>query len=416
MTTTTDWQQVDADLTDPRFFAGQDFHELFTRLRREDPVHWTTGSYPRGYWSVTRHADCLHVLNSPDLFSSADGTHLPPGGRELSAEEKWELGYDVKIQAMDQPTHTVMRRPLNKHFSVPVVGRMRQDVERVVDDLIDGLAGRDGTEFVEEVASELPVHVFLAMMGIPREDWPRVQEIASGILGVHDPRFRSQGVDATAVHMSMSRALYDYLREHLAVRRAAPADDFASLIAHLEVEGAPLDERAAGWLAWNIVSGGLETTRNAASVGLLELLRRPDQAALLQDEAVAKTAVEEIVRWVCPSKQKLRVAREDTEIGGRAIKKGDWVLNWIVSGNRDEEVFDRPQEFDVTRDPNPHLGFGEGIHMCLGRNVARLELQILLPRLFARISGLRQDGEPVWLPSDNSSGLISLPLRFDAVS
>lgn len=412
----TDWQLVDKQLTDPTFFAGQEFHELFTMLRREDPVHWTTGSYPRGYWSVTRHADCLAVMSAPDLFSSADGTHLPPGGRELSAEEKYELGYDVKIQAMDQPKHTVMRRPLNKHFSVPVVNRMRDDVERVVDTIIDGLAGRDGMEFVEEIASDLPVNVFLAMMGIPEEDWPRVREIASGILGVHDPKFRSQAEDPTAVHKKMSRALYDYLVTHLATLRGAPADNFGSLIAHLEVEGAPMDERAAGWLAWNIVSGGLETTRNAASVGLLELLRRPDQAALLADESVAKTAVEEIIRWVCPSKQKLRVARADARISDKDVKEGDWVLNWIVSGNRDEEVFDRPQEFDVTRSPNPHLGFGEGIHMCLGRNVARLELQILLPRLFERFADLALDGDPVWLPSDNSSGLIALPLKYSSVT
>lgn len=412
---TIDWQAVDNNLTDPKFFAGQEFHGLFTMLRAEDPVHWTTGSYPRGYWSVTRHEDCKAVMNNPDLFSSADGTHLPPGGRELSADEKWELGYDVKIQAMDQPKHTTMRRPLNKHFSVPVVGRMRESVEEVVDNLIDTLAGGTDVEFVDAIASELPVHVFLAMMGVPQEDWAKVQDIASGILGVHDPKYRKQGENPTAVHMKMSRSLYDYLVEHLAVRRAAPTDDFASLIAHLEVEGAPMDERAAGWLAWNIVSGGLETTRNAAAVGLLELLRRPEQAELIQDEAVAKTAVEEIVRWVCPSKQKLRVARADTEIGGKQIKQGDWVLNWIVSGNRDESVFERPQEFDVTRDPNPHLGFGEGIHMCLGRNVARLELAVLLPRLLARVPDLRLAGAPEWLPSDNSSGLISLPLSYTTV-
>jgi len=408
-----DWNDVDAKLTDPAFFAGPHFHELFTMLRREDPVHWTTGSYSRGYWSVTRYEDCLRLLDEPDLFSNAAGTHLPPEGRDLTAEERYKLGYDVQLVVADPPAHLRKRRPFNKHFSVPAVARMHDACDAIVDDIIARIGPTGHADLVEDIAAQLPVNLFLSMMGVPTDDWAKLRKITLTMLHPQDPEFLADGMDPTRAVVEASAALYDYVSAHTMSRRAQPTGDFASLIANIEVEGRPLDERDAGWMAFSVVAGGLETTRNAAAIGIMELMARPEQARLLHDDpSVARSAVEEIIRWVTPSKNRLRVATADTELGGRQIRKGDWIVGWIVSANRDEDVFDDPQRFDILRSPNKHLGFGDGEHICLGRNVARLELQVLLQKIFAAFPDLAPAGDAEWVASDNTTGLKRLPVRF----
>ncbi|MFJ2028749.1 cytochrome P450 [Streptosporangium sp. NPDC087985] len=408
-----DWNDVDAKLTDPAYFAGPHFHELFTLLRREDPVHWTTGSYSRGYWSVTRYEDCLRLLDEPELFSSAAGTHLPPDGRDLTEEERYKLGYDVQLVVADPPGHAGLRRPFNKHFSVPAVAKMHESCESIVDDIIAKIAPNGEAELVEDIAAQLPVNLFLSIMGVPKEDWADLRKITLTMLHPQDPEFLAEGMDPTQAVVEASAALYDYVYKHTMARRGNPADDFASLIANIKVGDELLDERQAGWMSFSVVAGGLETTRNAAAIGIMELMARPEQARLIRDNpAVAKSAVEEIIRWVTPSKNRLRVATADTVLGGKKIKKGDWIVGWIVSANRDETVFDNPQEFDILRTPNKHLGFGDGEHICLGRNVARLELQVLLQKVFAAFPDLSPNGEAEWVASDNTTGLKRLPVKF----
>ncbi|MFV2178561.1 cytochrome P450 [Actinomadura sp. LOL_016] len=410
----TDWDDVDTKLTDPAFFAGPHFHELFTMLRREDPVHWThRGAYSRGYWSLTRYEDCLALLDDPVLFSSSLGTHLPPEGRDLTEEERYKMGYDVQLVVSDPPVHSGKRRPFNKHFSVPAVARMHDACDEIVDQIIAGIAPKGEADVVEDIAAQLPVNLFLTMMGVPREDWDHLRKITLTMLHPQDPEFLEEGADPTQAVLRSSAALYDYAAQLTGSRRGAATDDFTSLIANMKVGGEPLDERDAGWMTFSVIAGGLETTRNAAAIGIMELMRRPEQARLVAaDPAVAKSAVEEIIRWVTPSKNRLRLATADTEIRGQKIRKGDWVVGWIVSANRDEAAFDDPQTFDVQRTPNKHLGFGDGEHLCLGRNVARLELQVLIQKLFTALPDLQPAGEAEWVASDNTTGLKRLPVRF----
>jgi cytochrome P450 len=230
-----------------------------------------------------------------------------------------------------------------------------------------------------------------------------------------DPRWGDpNATDYNAMIADAMGELNDYMSHHVLARRGKSGSDFATLIANKDYRGKLLSEREAGNMGFTVVAGGLETTRNAAAIAIMELARRPEQAALLQDDKVAKTAVEEIIRWVTPSKNRLRVATRDLEIGGKRIKQGDWVVGWVVSANRDETVFGpTATEFDITRNPNPHLGFGDGEHICLGRNVARLELRVLLQKLFARFPDLHLAGEPEWVHSTNTTGLTSLPLAFE---
>ncbi|WP_415853226.1 cytochrome P450 [Sinomonas sp. G460-2] len=409
-------EDIDAKLVDPKFFAGTEFHAVLKQLREEDPVHWTDApGYSRGFWTLTRYEDCLRLLQEPENFSSAAGTHIPPNGRDLTEEERYKMGYDVNLVVLDPPKHQALRAPFNPHFSVPAVAKFHQDCDRIVDEILDEISGDGRAEGVTQIAALLPVRLFLSLMDVPREDWQKVRGITLRMLHPDDPRWGDpNATDYNAMIADAMGELNDYMSHHVLARRGKSGGDFATLIANKDYRGKLLSEREAGNMGFTVVAGGLETTRNAAAIAIMELAKRPEQAALLQDDKAAKTAVEEIIRWVTPSKNRLRVATRDLEIGGRQIKQGDWVVGWVVSANRDETVFGpSATEFDITRNPNPHLGFGDGEHICLGRNVARLELRVLLQKLFARFPDLHLAGEPEWVHSTNTTGLTSLPLAFE---
>lgn len=407
---------IDEKLVDPGYFAGTAFHEDLTRLRHEDPVHWTNpASFGRGFWSLTRYEDCLTLLQDTDNFSNHLGTHLPPHGRDLTPDEERKMGVDVNIGFIDPPYHGEIRRPFNPHFSVPAVAKMHDDCGDIIDDIIDGVAASGTADVVRDIAAPLPARLFLSMMGVPEDDWDLVRAITLKMMHPDDPTWGvPDAVDMNAVTADAFGELQDYLSQHVLSRRGSTAKDMASIIANKDIRGRKLTDREASVMGMVIVGGGLETTRNAAAIGIMELIRRPEQAALLQDDTIAKTAVEEIIRWVTPSKNRIRLALNDVEIGGKQIKKGDWVVGWVVSANRDEEIFGpTADQFDITRDPNPHLGFGDGEHICLGRNVARLELRMLLPRLFDRLPDMRITEEPTWVHSTNTTGIADLPIAFE---
>jgi cholest-4-en-3-one 26-monooxygenase len=352
------------------------------------------------------------VLEDPVLFSSTGGTNMPIDGRELSPEDRIALGYDVQIAAIDPPVHGVKRRPFNKHFTVPAAERLRETIAAIVEDILVKLSAKDELDLVSDIAAPLPQHLFLAMLGVPQKDWEYLRNLANARRSAQDQAVRD-GSDAKTTHLSHSQELYRYVEQHTMKRRGAAEDDFASLIANMEVGGSLLGRRDAGWMTFALVAGGLETTRNAAAVGIAELMRRPRDAAAIHDPQIAKTAVEEVLRWATPTKNKLRVATRDTEIRGRKIAKGDWVVPWLSSANRDPDVFEDPDNFDIYRDPNPHLTFGFGEHHCLGRNIARLELQLLLPMLFAAFPNLAPAGPIEWAASDFTTEIKRLPLQLN---
>lgn len=407
------WTDIDEKLTDASFFAGPHFHDLFTHLRHHDPVRWTDSkSYRQPFWSLSRYEDCLRLLEEPELFSNQLGPHLPPSGRELTAEERYAMGFDVQLVTADPPFHMAKRRPFNKYFSVPWVSKWDAQCEEIVDDILSAIAPNGRAELVEDIAAQLPVNLFLSLMGIPREDWQTLRDITLTMLHAQDPE-HNEGVDASTVEVNAFAKLYEYLEAHTASRRGKPQEDFASLIANIEVDGELLHPRDAAWMSFSVVAGGLETTRNAVAIGMMELMKRPEQSRLIPGNIeVMKSATEEIIRWVTPSKNRLRMAMADCEVGGKKIRKGDWVVGWVVSANRDESVFERAHEFDILRKPNKHLGFGDGEHLCLGRNVARLEIQILLDRVFAALPDITAAGEAEWVASTNTAGLKRMPVQF----
>ncbi|MFQ3894820.1 cytochrome P450 [Sphingobium sp. R-7] len=407
-----DFAEIDDQLTTPSFFAGDSFHAAFRLLRAEDPVHWTKGNHERGFWSVTRYDDCVKVLQDAAVFSSSEGSHLPPSATPLTDEERFKQGYGAMPTHTDPPRHMKMRQPFNKHFYPKAIDQFRDKCEKAVETIMADVGPRGECEAVEDIAALLPVALVLEMMGIPRADWPMVRHQCVTFMSSQDPTYQIDG-DPVKTKVGAQRQVFEYMLQLAMERRRHPSNDFTSLIGTMLIDGEPMSERDVGWWCFSLTAAGLETTRNAAALGLLELMRRPEAAEQWRtNKALSASAVEEILRFTTPSKHKLRVAMEDTELAGKSIRKGDWLVVWLASANRDEAVFDRPDELDLTRDPNRHLTFGIGEHLCLGRNLARLELQSLLPRVLELMPDVRLAEPADYLASDNTNGLKSLRIQY----
>lgn len=404
--------ELDLQLTDPATFATGRHHELFRRLRQEEPVHWTDGDAPRPFWSVTRHADCVTLLKDPETFSSRLGGLMPLSAQEPNERERQVGGYGSIPTHSDPPRHLTIRRPFNKHFSAPVVGRMDEAVRRCVDDILLDILPLGQCDLVEQVTAQLPARFVCEMMGVPKADHAMIQHYCAAFMGAEDPHYQIDG-DALKTQRTMMMSLFNYMFELAMNRRSKPADDFTSVVANMEVDGELLSDRDVGWWCFSIVAAGLETTRDALAVGFLELFNHPDQAELLRtDPKLILTAADEFVRWANPSMQKFRVATRDVELGGKTIRAGDWVIAWLVSANRDEAVFDDPFRFDVTRSPNRHIGFGVGEHSCIGRHLARLEMQVMISELLRLMPDMELAGQGEWLQSTTHTSLKRLPVRF----
>lgn len=407
------WSAIDEKLTTPAFFATGEHHALFRELRAADPVHWTEGTgAARPFWSITRHADCVRILEDAATFSSEHGGIMPPTADYPTPEQRHATGYGALPTHIDPPLHLKIRQPFNKHWSVPAIARMKAKVQACVDAIMAEVLPRGECDLVEDVAAQLPARLVCEMMGVPMEDRPAIRHYCAAFMGAQDPHYQIDG-DERKTQAVMMKSLFDYMLALAVERRNDPRDDFTSIAAALQVDGERLDDRLLGWWCFGFVAAGLETTRNALSVGLYELIRRPDQAARLRaDPALLPLAAEEIVRWVNPSKYKWRVATRDVEIGGKSIRAGEWVVCWLASANRDEAVFPDGDSFDVGRTPNPHLAYSIGEHSCIGRHLARLEIQTMVAAVLRHMPDMEIAGECKWLVSNNHTGFKTLPVRF----
>ena len=408
-----DWSDLDDRISAPAHYSGDGYHADFAALRAHDPVHWTESDrLPKSYWSITTYADCVTVLGDQHGFSSEYGGVMPLTAEPPTPEQRHALGFGSNPTHLDPPRHGVMRQPFNRHFAAPAIARLRTGIEAAVDAIITQVSPRGECDFVEDIAGPLPALLVCEMMGVPAEDRPQLRHYCAAFMGAQDPQYQVNGGELQTQRENLM-AIHDYMSELALSRRDRPTDDFASLVANMTAGGEPMSERDVGWWSFALVVAGLETTRAALSVGFLELLRHPEQLEQLRaDPALAPIATEEYVRFTSPGRQKFRIAARDHELRGKRIRKGDWAGCWLSSANRDETVFDEPNRLLVARSPNPHIGFGFGGHSCLGRHLARLEMQIMTNALVARLPDLRLAGDPVGVASLNTSGLKSLPVSF----
>ena len=391
-----------ADLTDLDNFAAGFPHALFARHRREAPVCWhePTENTPdgEGFWSVATYAETLVVLRDPVLYSSVTGGSRPFGGTLL---QDIAIAGQV-LNMMDDPRHAAIRRLVSSGLTPRMIARVEDDLRARASRLLDSVAPGVAFDFLVDVAAELPMQMICILLGVPESERHWLFEAI-------EPNFDFGGARRASMRMSVEQAgsrIYAFGRELIAAKRAAPGDDMLSIVANASLDDEALSDLEV-YLFFNLLfSAGAETTRNAIAGGVLAFAQHPDQYARLRsDPELLPTAVEEILRWTSPSPSKRRTATGSAVLGGCAIEAGQKVLVWEGSANRDSSVFSSPDEFDVGRKPNPHLGFGKGSHYCLGANLARLELRVLLEEMLTRFGEVAVVAPVEWTRSNRHTGI-----------
>jgi cholest-4-en-3-one 26-monooxygenase len=399
-------QLSEIDLCDPANYVERFPYELFDRLRREDPVHWTED--PRqgvGFWAITKYDDVVHVSRHAEIFSSQERSALymenPPNVLD-------ELR--LMMLNMDPPGHTRLRAIVNKGFTPRMVGRLEARIREYANAIVDRAIEMGSGDFVRWIAAELPLEVIAELMGAPLDDRQQIFELSNRLVGFDDPEFVGDPQDSHDAAMEM----YNYADKLYEDRMQSPRDDIVSKLAHAEVEGHKLEQFEFDLFFMLLSVAGNETTRNAISGGMLAFFEHPEQWERLRaDRSLITTAAEEIVRWTHPVNMFRRTAMADTEIRGQSIAKGDKIVIWYPSANRDEDIFDEPYSYDIGRDPNPQIGFGGGgPHFCLGAHLARLEIQVMFDVLTERLPDIEQAGAVKRLRSYFLNGIKELPVRF----
>ncbi|MFC4052147.1 cytochrome P450 [Actinomadura syzygii] len=417
------------DLSDLTFWSLPPERRLaaFARLReRERPAFFPELKLPfirtgPGYYALTRHADVVEASRTPEVFSSE------PCSNSVADLPRYMARYFGSMINMDDPRHAKIRRIVSRAFTPRVLAKLEADLQATATRIVDDLRGRGSADFVTEVAARLPLQVICDMTGIPHRLRPMVYDRTNTILGLGDPEytggkdFNRDGITRIGVLYGLLKAMTaGYELNHLAMklarrRRRHLGDDLVSRLVSANVDGEYLTDQEIGSFFILLVVAGNETTRNAMSHGLKLLTDNPEQRALLMEDfdAHAPGAVEEIVRMATPVIQFRRTVTREYEMNGQRYERGDKVLLFYNSANRDAAVFENPDAFDITRSPNPHVGFGgPGPHFCLGANLARREITVMFRDLLTRLPDIRATGEPRMLYSNFINGIKHLPCEF----
>lgn len=403
------------DLYDSATFERGIPHDYFRWLREHEPLHWQppgeikpnvadlVNVEQRGYWAVTRHQDIIEVSLDQKRFSSQRGTVL---ATDMAEERIAQLGLWMINQ--DAPNHTKLRKLVNKGFTKRMIDNMEAHIQELSREIVDGIARKGECDFVASVASELPLLVIAELVGCPPEDRVKLFHWSNQMVGFEDPEFSNE-VGATNAMTEM----LEYAGHLATKRRSDPQDDLTSVLLNAEVDGERLDEFGFQMFFILLILAGNETTRNAISGGMLAFSENRDQwQKLLGDRSLLPTATEEILRYVSPVITMRRTATCDTEIAGQPVRENDKVVMFYPSANRDAKVFEKPDHFDVTRDPNPHLAFGWGPHFCLGASLARGEIRGIFSELLSRFPDIEVSGPVRRLRSSTVNSIKSMPVRF----
>ncbi|MEX0874517.1 MAG: cytochrome P450 [Actinomycetota bacterium] len=390
------------DLLSPELYAHGDPHSAWRTLRAHDPVHWHPERTGPGFWAVTRYHDVASISRDPKTFSSAGVRPNTPLA---------DIGESMLI-ATDPPRHTKLRALVSKGFTPRMISRLETYVRQATRDVLDRAQPGVTYDFYTDLAAPVPLTVITELIGIPHED----QDYVGGLMN----RFIDFATDAMydegAGDFPTNAELWAYFQKLREQRQSDPSDDLITVLINAEVDGERLTDIELNAFLFILVAAGIETTRSALSGAMLQLGRHPEAWHRLRaDPETLPTAVEEILRFVSPVTSFRRIATHDTEIGGRKIAAGDRVALWYASANRDADVFDDPDTFDITRTPNDHVAFGIGTHFCLGASLARLELRVMLDEFLGRYDRpLEVVGLPVWKRSPSLWSIKSMPVRFQS--
>jgi cytochrome P450 len=390
------------NFADPATFAAAGGDERWRWLRHHDPVHpHPATEYGPEFWVLTRYADVMAVLKSPETFSSQRGnmlTSLLSGGDTAGGK---------LLAVTDPPRHTAVRAMLLRSFSPRVlrgvVDGVRERARRLVVEAVESGAG----DFAAAVADKVPMGTICDLLGVPRSDHDPLLELSKRALS-------SEDAEGSARETWVARnELLLYFADLAATRRTDPRDDVVSVLATCEVDGAPLTEEEVVLNCYGLILAGDETSRLAMIAAVQTFARHPDWwQALREDRIPLPAAIEELLRWHAPAMHVGRTATTDVVMGGRRIREGDLVTAWTASANRDEAVFDRPDTLDLARSPNKHLTFGHGPHFCLGAYLGRAEITAVIDTLRQTVDTIELRGEPKPLYSTFLRGYSSMPVTL----
>ncbi|MFE2179012.1 cytochrome P450 [Streptomyces sp. NPDC059455] len=367
-----------------------------------------------GAWNIYGHAEVLEALSTPDVFSSAETARLMPD----NAEDSFTAG---DLLQMDPPDHRMLRNVVSRAFTPNVVAGLEPRISELTRELLDSVAGEDEFDLMSSLAFPLPVTVVAELLGIPAADAHLFEGWMTGVVGeLGDTSLADSSEEqerAFGAAMEHMRAMLGYLREHIAECRRSPREDLLGGLLAAELDGQRLsDEHIVGFAKMLLIAGYLSTTMLIGNT-VLCLDHFPDQAARVRaDRSLVPGLIEESLRYLSPVAATYRATTREVEIGGQRLSAGKMTLLWFGAANRDVRAFADPMVFDPTRTPNPQLGFGRGIHFCLGAPLARMEGRIMMNMLFDRYSELRPDPDkpPTFMQAPDTTGVTSLPIRTRA--
>jgi cholest-4-en-3-one 26-monooxygenase len=398
----------DFDTTDPDLVQQRVPLQEFAQLRAQSPVWWNHqppgyGFDDGGFWLLTRHADVREVSIKPELFSTWENGSIVRFHPGITRDQ-------IEIQRLmminvDPPDHTKLRRIVSRGFTPRAMRMLEEKLRDRAARIVAAAADAGKGDFVTQVASELPLQAIAELLGVPQEDRRRIFDWSNQMMAYDDPDYDVDPAVASAELIAYFQALAED-------RAREPRDDIVTKLVTADVEDRGLTPDEFAFFVLLLSVAGNETTRNAITHGMMAFFEHPDQWELFKSSRPATTA-DEVIRWATPVMVFQRTALQDVTIGGVDIKTGQRIGLSYSAANNDPEVFDRPERFDITRDPNPQLGFGGGgPHFCLGANLARMEINLMFNALAEQVPGIAPDGPARRLRSGWLNAIKELPVRY----
>lgn len=412
-----------AVITPKAYAEDAPMQEAFRWLRANAPLGKANleGIYP--FWVVSKHADILEISRQNDLFRSGD---MPTTFTTIEGDavvRKMTGGSPHLLRTlvqMDAPDHGKYRVMTQAWFLPQNIRRLEERIRQIARAHVDHMASLGGEcDFVKDVALTYPLRVIMEILGLPPQDEPRMLRLTQELFGAADPELNRSGADQGGSLLGLEDLqgviadFFMYFKSITDARKANPGEDLATVIATGQLDGAPINDFEAMSYYVIVATAGHDTTSSSTAGAIWGMCQFPEAFAKIKaDPSLIPGLVDEAIRWVTPVKHFMRSATADAEVGGQKIAKGDWLMLSYPSGNRDEEVFDEPDVFKPERNPNRHLAFGYGAHLCLGQHLAKMEMRILFEELIPRLASVEFAGVPTRAEAAFVGGPKSLPIRY----
>jgi cytochrome P450 len=402
------------DLTDQSRYAAGVPYDVFARLRAEAPILFHppgTTADGEGFWVLTRHADIVAAGADP-AFSAQGGGGRAGGGSHLE-DLPFGVHAGVLFAMMDNPRHELIKRLLTPAVTGQVAAGLESELRGIAAELVDAAVARGGVDFMGEVSEPFALRAVALMLGVPRQDWEQLAGWGRGVLGFVNRRTGKVDEFSRTTFLAMQA----YFKGLLDAKRGLPGDDLGAVLASGDIETgggeaslSPYEREANVTL---LLITGFEQPRNTIAAAVQAFAGHPDQwKALREDRSLLPGALEEALRWNPPNPYNRRTATRDVTLRGSRIKAGDKVTFWWPSANRDEDVFAEPDVFDIRRSPNPHVSFGTGTHFCMGDEVGRLEIRLVLEALLDRVAEIRTTAPVVYAPNNKHTVILDMPVEL----